>query len=145
LQISFQVDNKPVFQSTGLFLEFKMYKVSKRVEIAGAHCLKLDYDSPCSEMHGHNWIIVVTVEGKELNQNGMLIDFKHISEVVNRLDHQYINQIVGPKINPTAENLAKWIMEEVQCKIITSGSPITTRVVEVSVQESEGNIACYSL
>ena len=29
-----------------------MYYVSKRLEIAGAHNLKLDYKSKCSKLHG---------------------------------------------------------------------------------------------
>jgi len=31
-----------------------MYYVSKRLEVAGAHKLRLSYDSPCQNMHGHN-------------------------------------------------------------------------------------------
>lgn len=107
-----------------------MYYVSKRMEIAGAHNLKLNYESKCSNLHGHNWIIIVYCKSKELDANGMVIDFKHIKDKIsNKLDHQYINDIVD--FNPTAENMARWI-----CKQIPN-------CYKVSVQESEGNIAIY--
>lgn len=107
-----------------------MYYVSKRMEIAGAHNLKLNYESKCSNLHGHNWIIIVYCKSKELDENGMVVDFKHIKDKIsNKLDHQYINDIVD--FNPTAENMARWI-----CKQIPN-------CYKVSVQESEGNIAIY--
>lgn len=125
-----------------------MYKLTKRIEVAGSHQLDLDYESPCHFMHGHNWIINITVEGHHLNQNGMLIDFKHIKNVVNQLDHTHINDVV--KVNPTAENMAHWIANKVQDEIdkawkdeyALSHAPSVT---EVSVQESEGNVACFIL
>lgn len=107
-----------------------MYYISKRMEIAGAHNLTLDYESKCQNLHGHNWIVTVYCKTKELNKNGMVIDFKEIKKLVHdKLDHQYINNIVD--FNPSAENIAKWICEQVP------------NCYKVSVQESEGNIAIY--
>lgn len=107
-----------------------MYYVSKRMEIAGAHNLHLDYESKCQNLHGHNWIVIVYCKSETLDQNGMIIDFKHIKNMVSdKLDHQYINEIVP--FNPTAENMAKWICDQVP------------NCYKVSVQESEGNIAIY--
>lgn len=107
-----------------------MYYVSKRMEIAGAHRLTLDYESKCQNLHGHNWIVIVYCKSKELNHNGMVIDFKHIKNMISdKLDHQYINEIVN--FNPTAENMAKWIHDQIP------------NCYKVSVQESEGNIAIY--
>lgn len=108
-----------------------MYYVSKRMEIAGAHNLKLDYESKCKNLHGHNWIVIVYCKSETLNQNGMVIDFKHIkNKISDKLDHQYLNDIVD--FNPTAENMAKFICDE-----------IGDICYKVSVQESEGNIAIY--
>lgn len=108
-----------------------MYYISKRLEIAGAHQLQLDYESKCQNLHGHNWIVVVYCKSEKLNNNGMIIDFKHIkNKIADKLDHKYINDIVT--FNPTAENIAKWVCDE-----------IGERCYKVSVQESEGNIAIY--
>lgn len=107
-----------------------MYYISKRMEIAGAHNLKLDYESKCSNLHGHNWIVIVYCKARELNKNGMIIDFKHIKQKISdKLDHQYINDVVD--FNPTAENMAKWICDQIP------------NCYKVSVQESEGNVAMY--
>ena len=128
-----------------------MYQISKRIEVAGSHQLALDYDSPCQHLHGHNWIITVHVEGKYLDNNGMLIDFKHIKEIVNQLDHAFINDVVD-QANSTAEYIAEWVAERVQGEIDSTwkGKNLQSGVLEmfptvtkVEVQESEGNLACY--
>lgn len=107
-----------------------MYRVSKRMEIAGSHHLNLNYPSKCKNLHGHNWIVTVHCQANELNENGMVCDFTHIKkEIHDKLDHQNLNEIFD--FNPTAENIAKWICEQI---------PSCYRV---KVQESEGNIAVY--
>ena len=114
-----------------------MYYVSKRMEIAGAHRLKLPYESKCSQIHGHNWIVTVYCRSKSLSSFGMIMDFTHIKRNIHdTLDHQNINEII-PDMNPTAENMAKWICDRVNDLIETG------ECYKVSVQESEGNIAVY--
>lgn len=111
-----------------------MYRVTKRMEIAGAHQLRLNYDSKCENLHGHNWIINVVCECEEHElTDGMVVDFTHIKKAVqDRYDHKYLNDIAPfNEINPTAENMAKVICDTVP------------HCVYVSVQESEGNIAEY--
>lgn len=109
-----------------------MYYVSKRMEIAGAHQLNLPYESKCENLHGHNWIVVVHCKAKELTDYGMVVDFTHIKKQIHdKLDHQSLNAILGPSINPTAENIAKWICDQIPS------------CYKVEVQESEGNTATY--
>ena len=108
-----------------------MYRVKKRLEIAGAHKLSLDYESKCSNIHGHNWIVEIYMQSKDLDRNGMVMDFTHIKkEIHDALDHKYINDVV--QVNPTAENIARWICEK-----------LGEKCYKVTVQESEGNIAEY--
>lgn len=65
-----------------------MYTVIKRMEVSAAHSLKLSYRSKCENLHGHNWIITVYCRSKELNADGMVVDFSHIKQVVKeQLDH----------------------------------------------------------
>ena len=51
-----------------------MYYVTKQLEIAGCHRLQLSYESKCSNLHGHNWIVTVHCRAKELNADGMVVD-----------------------------------------------------------------------
>lgn len=114
-----------------------MYTVSKRMEIAGAHQLTLPYESKCSNLHGHNWIVTVHCKASTLTDYGMIVDFALVKkEIHGYLDHGVINKLI-PDVNPTAENMAKWICDKVTelCE--------TGYCYKVEVQESEGNIATY--
>lgn len=109
-----------------------MYYIKKTIEISAAHRLVLDYDSKCTAVHGHNWIINVFCRSEELDQNGMVIDFSVIKHKVKKvLDHQVLNDVLP--FNPTAENIARWICEQI---------PFCYRV---EVQESKGNVAAYEI
>ena len=107
-----------------------MYTVIKRMEISAAHRLSLSYRSKCEHLHGHNWVITVYCRSKELNAEGMVVDFSHIKQAIKaKLDHQVLNEVLP--FNPTAENIARWACEQIPC------------CFKVEVQESEGNIAIY--
>lgn len=107
-----------------------MYTVIKRMEISASHSLTLSYPSKCENLHGHNWIITVYCRSAQLNADGMVVDFTHIKQIVEKqLDHQNLNDRLP--FNPTAENIACWI-----------GNQIPT-CFKVEVKESEGNTAIY--
>ena len=107
-----------------------MYYVKKRLEISAAHNLMLSYESKCEQLHGHNWQITIYCKAKELNKNGMVVDFADIKRrISDRLDHQVINDVIG--CNPTAENIARWICDHVE------------NAYRVEVWESEMNMAAY--
>lgn len=109
-----------------------MFYIKKRLEISASHKLNLSYESKCQNLHGHNWIIYVYCKGEELNQDGMLMDFTHIKKQIHeRLDHQNLNNVLD--FNPTAENMAKWIVDTL---------PLCYKA---TVIESENNEATYEL
>jgi 6-pyruvoyltetrahydropterin/6-carboxytetrahydropterin synthase len=109
-----------------------MYYVQKTLEISSAHMLMLDHNSKCENLHGHNWIITVFCQSETLDENGMVVDFSRIKEIVKgKLDHKFLNDVVD--FNPTAENMARWICEQVP------------HCYKVQVQESEGNTVEYEV
>lgn len=113
-----------------------IWKISKRMEIAGSHHLSLPYDSKCTNLHGHNWIVTVYCRSDRLTEYGMIVDFSRVKkEIHDYLDHSNINDKIP--MNPTAENIAKWI-----CDKVTSICEVGY-CYRVDVQESEGNIATY--
>ena len=116
----------------------KTYKISKRIEIAGAHRLSLPYVSKCTNLHGHNWIVTIYCKSNTLDSTtNMIVDFTLIKKSIqDALDHQFINDVVGD-LNPTAEYMAEWIAKQVS-KLCFTGY-----CYRVDVQESEGNIATY--
>jgi 6-pyruvoyltetrahydropterin/6-carboxytetrahydropterin synthase len=76
-------------------------------------------------------VITVYCKSKTLNQDGMVVDFSHIKKIVkDKLDHTVINDVLDG-LNPTAENLAYWICQQIDT------------CYKVTVQESEGNTATY--
>lgn len=107
-----------------------MYYLKKTIEISGAHRLDLNYPSKCTALHGHNWTITVYCKSKELDCNGMIIDFAEIQRLVaDPLDHKCLNDVLP--FNPTAENLARWCCEQVP------------HCYRVDVLESTGNLVTY--
>lgn len=108
-----------------------MYYLKKKMEVAGAHHLNLDYSSKCSNIHGHNWVVTIYCKSEILDKNGMIVDFTSIKNIVNQLDHQDINNVVG--MNPTAENLAKWLCEQIP------------HCYRIDISETENNEASYVL
>lgn len=107
-----------------------MYYVTKQMEIAGCHRLNLSYESRCCNLHGHNWIVTVHCRARELNADGMVVDFKHIKDRIHSyLDHGNFNELLP--FNPTAENIARWICEQVP------------NCYRVDVEESKTNITTY--
>lgn len=121
-----------------------MFRITKELEVSGSHCLDLPYDSKCTNLHGHNWMITVEISGESLNKDGMLLDFVSIKEIVGFLDHKDLNKLFD--FNPTAENIALWIAMELDKHLLNEWKGVDKErpfVSKVEIQESRGNTACY--
>jgi 6-pyruvoyltetrahydropterin/6-carboxytetrahydropterin synthase len=91
--------------------------VTKSFRFDAAHKLN-NYKGPCSQLHGHTYTLHVSVKG-EIDQNGLVIDFKDLKEIVkneiiSELDHKYLNEIIN---QPTAENICVWIWKKLSGKL----------------------------
>ncbi len=116
------------------------YKLSVIKTFAGAHFLR-EYKGKCENLHGHNWKVRAAFCGTKLLGNGMLIDFTdikaHLDKIISYLDHKCLNEIAPfDSINPTAENIAAFIFNELK-KVQTDNA----KIAEIEVWESEGSSA----
>lgn len=92
-----------------------MYTVTVRTEFNSAHRLR-DYRGKCENLHGHNWTVEATFGSKKLDKKGMVVDFtvlkKELNKFLEKLDHKFLNELKPfNKINPTSENIAKYIYD----------------------------------
>jgi len=120
-----------------------MFEISVEETFAARHALR-HYHGKCEKVHGHNYKVQVTVEGQSLNEAGLLMDFTELKRllhsVVDRLDHEFLNDVPPfDKLNPSAENMARYFHEELS-KGITSAD---LRVSSVKLWETDTSIATY--
>ena len=84
------------------------------------------------------------MQSHSLGNLGMAIDFRMLKEetegLLNTLDHTFINE-THPfnTINPTAENMARWVYETLSKKLNDQNA----RVSRVNVWENENSLASY--
>ncbi len=114
---------------------------------AAGHSLR-NYRGKCENVHGHNYRVQVTAAGPELNSIGLLLDFvelkKHVNEIVDRLDHQFINDLEPfTVLNPSAENMAKYFWDELSRTNFTSPGQAPVGIAEVVIWETDTSIARY--
>ncbi|MGI4758714.1 MAG: 6-carboxytetrahydropterin synthase QueD [Janthinobacterium lividum] len=123
-----------------------MFEVTVEAHFSSGHYLR-EYYGKCENPHGHNYRVLVTLAGKELESNGLLLDFKVLKEilkpVVNYLDHQMINDLEPfTTLNPSAENLAKYFFDKTSEKLsdVTGGR---VRVKSSTIFETDTSQATY--
>lgn len=121
-----------------------MYKLKIITDFDAAHQLR-GYKGKCENIHGHNWKVEVEVTSVTLDEIGLAIDFKELkhitNEVISMLDHRFLNEIEPfDKINPSSENIAKWIYMTLKDKFTNS----SVMLHSVTVWESENAAATYS-
>lgn len=96
-----------------------MYTLKVEAAFEAAHRV-VGYPGKCDRLHGHNWVVEAIVEGKTLDELGMLVDFKEIKgalqETVDTYDHRFLNELspFSAGVNPTAENLARILYETLE-------------------------------
>ena len=102
-----------------------MFEVTIEETFAAGHALR-NYRGKCENVHGHNYRCQVTLEGEQLDAIGLLVDFVELKRVVHavldRMDHQWLNEFPPfDVLNPSAENMAKYIYDEVKQGLGSAG------------------------
>ena len=120
-----------------------MYTVTVRAAFSAAHRLR-EYKGKCEALHGHNWAVEMTAGVRQLDKTGMVVDFsilkKGLMGFVEKLDHKLINELEPfTEINPTSENIARFIYEGMEEFCRREG----TELIKVTVWETAGSSATY--
>ncbi len=124
-----------------------MFEVTVEAGFSSGHYLR-NYRGKCENPHGHNYKVFVTLIGADLDEAGLLLDFKLLKQVmrpvVDRLDHQMINDLEPfiAELNPSAENLARYFYQETarQLHDMTAGR---VRVKDCTLYETDTSFARY--
>src|SRR3989339_981911 len=94
-----------------------MYEVTIKKSFSAAHLLK-EIGGKCEELHGHNFLVEISVAAESLNEEGLLIDFRVVKrwtdEALEALDHKYLNELDYFKNrNPSSEAIARFLHERI--------------------------------
>jgi len=123
-----------------------MYEVTVEDTFAAGHYLR-NYKGKCENPHGHNYKVRVTLAGTELDEAGLLLDFKLLKQVlrpvIERIDHQMLNDLEPfTVLNPSAENLAKYLYDQTNLHLngMTAGR---VRVKDCTIWETDTTTATY--
>jgi 6-pyruvoyltetrahydropterin/6-carboxytetrahydropterin synthase len=117
-----------------------MFEVTVEAGFSSGHYLR-NYQGKCENPHGHNYRVLVTLIGEQLDETGLLLDFKLLKTllrpVVDTLDHQMINDLP-----PFTENLARYFYERTSAQLhqMTSGR---VRVKDCTLFETDTSYARY--
>lgn len=122
-------------------------KLKIKSTFESAHSLPhLPEGHKCRRVHGHNWVLWVTIGGEIDAEDGMVVDYMIVENIIDRqvvevLDHQTLNDIEGLN-NPTSELVAKWIWERIAKSLFAQPYGKLTTLV-VSLAENERSECIY--
>lgn len=136
-----------------------MITCTRRIEFDAAHRI-INHESKCKMLHGHRYALEASFAAKELDNLGRVIDFGVIREVLGQwiddnLDHNTILSIKDKKLgetiseqtgqqiyymdeNPTAENIANHIFNEICPKLFATKN---VKCVAIKLYETPN---CYT-
>ena len=132
---------------------------TRRIEFDAAHRV-MEHEGKCKHLHGHRYVLEATFVAKNLDALGRVVDFGVIKQelggwIDDNWDHttilfdkdkalgKAISDITGQTIfylhtNPTAENMAEYIMQQV-CPKLFAHLPV--ECVRIRLNETPN---CYA-
>ncbi len=120
-----------------------MCRTGVTASFSAAHFLGA-YRGTCEEIHGHNYRVEAVVGSEDLDRIGLSLDFRHLRKalqaVLKELGHRMLNETAQfREMNPSAENIARWIFEELSGALAEEGADL----IEVRVWETPDAWAAY--
>jgi 6-pyruvoyltetrahydropterin/6-carboxytetrahydropterin synthase len=121
------------------------FEVMIERHFSSAHQLR-GYKGKCENLHGHNYRIEIYARGRELDNIGLLVDFVELKaaadDLVQYLDHRNINELPPfDKLQPSAENLAKYILDRIAPRVDDG----RVQIYKVRCFETPTSVATYSV
>ncbi len=93
-----------------------MYEIRVQARFSAAHQVRL-HDGRLEPLHGHDWEVEAVFRGPQLDRIGVLVDFVAaegaLGAVAASLHQTCLNEVaLLAGLNPTAENVARRVFEE---------------------------------
>lgn len=124
------------------------YEVNKDFHFAAAHFIPDVKAGKCARLHGHTYVVNLTVVADELDDLGFVADFNKLKQIVHdKFDHHNLNRLEGyfseiyPEHYPTTEVLARKIWKIVQDYL--DQKPNKPICVQVIVRETPSSYVRY--
>jgi 6-pyruvoyltetrahydropterin/6-carboxytetrahydropterin synthase len=116
------------------------FELTTTRHFSASHQLRL-YDGSIEPLHGHNWVVKITIAAEKLDSIGVVMDFHELERladlIVVPMHNRHLNELAAFKsMNPSAENVAV----HVGSKFVL---PAGVRLVAIEVWETPGNSAVY--
>ena len=123
-----------------------MFMIQVNHEFCAAHSIILSGTQ--EPIHGHNFKTTATIAGIKLDPEGLLCDFHIVEQTLIQICAPFNNQNLNEcppfdQLNPTAENIAKHIADQLAAKLDSSLAP-NAKVHSVSITEAPNCVATYT-
>jgi len=121
-----------------------MFELSVRQSFDAAHYLR-GYTGKCEKLHGHRFEVVISIKTESLDEIGISLDFTKLKQILGnileQMDHACLNEIPPfDIINPSSENIARSIYQQVQPEL----PDIDITISSVTVYESPDSWVTYT-
>lgn len=120
------------------------YELNKDMNFSAAHFIPDVTAGNCANMHGHTYIVNVTIAGDELDDTGFLVNFQTLKELVHkRYDHRILNDLeeFSAEHFPTTEVMAQTIWQRIEAHL--SATQNRPHCLQVLVRETPTSYVMY--
>lgn len=144
----------------GQTIDMSKITCTRKIHFSSGHRV-LNHEGKCANPHGHNYYAHIVAEAESLDSLGRVIDFSVLKEKIGSwIDHHFdhtflvyekdlemlqaLNLVKSPKppficpFNPTAENIANYLLLVVCPRELKGSSVLVTKVI---IHETDN---CYA-